>query len=69
MKTTTSLDNFDCVRYMREARDRISVEIANMGSEDLNRWLCSYRHSDPLLEKLAAHRREPPGRPADKSTD
>ena len=67
MKTGTSLENFDCVRYMREARDRISVETANMGPEDLMRWLRSYRYSDPLLEKLAAHRCEPTGRPSDES--
>ena len=67
MKTGTSLENFDCVRYMREARDRISVDIANMSSEDLMRWLRSYRHSDPLVEKLVAHRCEPTGRLSDES--
>ena len=55
----TSIEKFDCVRYMREARNRISAEIAEMNHEELMRWLRSYRHTDPLLASLAARARNP----------
>ena len=53
MRTEARVKQFDCVGYMREARDRISVEIAGMNHDDLMRWVHSYRYSDPLLADLA----------------
>jgi len=44
---------FDCVQYMREARDRMNEEIANLSSEELVLWAHSHRYSDPLLQRLA----------------
>ena len=44
---------FDCVRSMRETRDRLSQEIADMGYDELVAWLRTYRYSDPFLRRLA----------------
>lgn len=45
--------SFDCVQSMRQARDRLSGEIADMGYEELVEWLRSHRYRDPLLQRLA----------------
>lgn len=44
---------FDCVQSMREIRDRLSAEIADMNYDELSRWLRSHRYSDPFLRRLA----------------
>jgi len=44
---------FDCVRSMREARDRLSAQIADMSYEELLKWLRGHRYEDPLLQRLA----------------
>ncbi len=49
---------FDCVQSMREIRDRLSAEIADMSYDELSRWLRSHRYSDPFLQRL-----DPPGAP------
>ena len=46
-------ERFDCVDYMRNARDRISAEIATMDHGELMRWLRAYRYSDPALRRIA----------------
>ena len=48
-----SSKTFDCVQSMREIRDRLSAEIADMSYEALARWLRDYRYSDPLLQRMA----------------
>ena len=45
--------SFDCVAFMREARDRISDKMATMSREEFRHWLRSYRYSDPVLQPLA----------------
>lgn len=45
--------SFDCVKSMREARDRLSAEIAAMSYDELATWLRSHRYADPLLQRLA----------------
>lgn len=44
---------FDCVQSMRQARDRISAEIADMSHDELVKWLREYRYADSLLQRLA----------------
>ncbi len=44
---------FDCVQSMREARAKLSAEIAGMSYEELVRWLRRHRYKDPILESLA----------------
>jgi hypothetical protein len=44
---------FDCVQSMRQIRDRLSGEIANLSHDELTRWLRSHRHSEPFLQRLA----------------
>lgn len=44
---------FDCVQSMRQIRDKISAEIANMSHDDLVRWLRGHQYSDPTLQGLA----------------
>ena len=48
-----SSKTFDCVQSMRQARDRISAEIAEMSYDELARWLRSHQYSDPLLQRLS----------------
>jgi len=38
---------------MREARDRLSAQIADMSYEELLKWLRGHRYEDPLLQRLA----------------
>lgn len=49
---------FDCVKFMREARARITAETADMTIEDRIAWFNSRRYADPALEKMAARIRE-----------
>ena len=53
MKSETRKKSFDCVAFMREARDRVSDKMATMSREEFRRWLRSYRYSDPALQRLA----------------
>lgn len=68
MRAEAHVKQFDCVGYMREARDRISAEIAGMNHDDLMRWVRSYRHSDPLLADLATRPSESTEGPRDGSS-
>jgi hypothetical protein len=44
---------FDCVQSMRQARDRLSAEIADMSYEELLKWLRGHQYTDPQLQRLA----------------
>lgn len=44
---------FDCVQNMRQARDTVSAEIADMSHDELIKWLRGHRYADPLLQRLA----------------
>jgi len=49
----SSSKTFDCVQYMRQARDRLSTETADMSYEELVKWLRAHRYADPVLQRLA----------------
>lgn len=49
---------FDCVKFMREARARITAETADMTIDERIEWFNSKRYSDPALEELAARIRK-----------
>ena len=49
---------FDCVKFMREARARITAETADMTVDERIEWFNSKRYSDPALEELAARMRQ-----------
>lgn len=51
--TRKTRKSFDCVQSMRQARDRLSQEIAEMKYGDLVRWLRSHQYSDAFLQRLA----------------
>jgi len=58
---------FDCVESMRQARDKLSAEIAGMSYDELVEWLRRHRYSDPLLRDLAekaGQQRDAADRPA-----
>jgi hypothetical protein len=38
---------------MRQARDKLSAEIAGMTYDELVTWLRDRRYADPLLQRLA----------------
>ena len=44
---------FDCVQNMRQTRDRLSAEIAEMSYDELAHWLRAHRYADPRLQRLA----------------
>ena len=48
-----STKSFDCVQSMRQARDRLCSEMADMTCDELLRWLRTRAYSDPVLEQLA----------------
>ena len=64
MKTEASAKAFDCVKWTRRTRDRISAEIRNMSPEELLRWIEGRRPADPFLAKLFDRRKPPTGRGA-----
>jgi hypothetical protein len=38
---------------MRQVRDKLSAEIADMNHEELVQWLRLHRYDDPVLQQLA----------------
>ena len=50
---------FDCVQSMRQNRDRLSAEIADMSYDEMVKWLRSYQYTDPLLQRLAEQAAQP----------
>ena len=44
---------FDCVESMRQVRDKLSAEIADMNHDELVRWLRFHRYENPVLQQLA----------------
>ncbi len=49
-----SSKTFDCVQSVRQIRDRLSAEIADMTYDELAQWLRAHQYSDPFLHRLAA---------------
>jgi hypothetical protein len=37
---------------MREARDKLSAEIAGMGYDELTHWLRTHQYPQPVLKRL-----------------
>ena len=68
MTTKREKERFDCVKTTREIRDRLSVELAGMSSEERVQWLNNKYLSDPLLRRLANRLRPQEGRD-DESVD
>ena len=48
-----SSKTFDCVQSMRQIRDSLSAEIADMTYDELAQWLRAHQYSDPFLQRLA----------------
>ena len=48
-----SSKTFDCVKSMRQIRDRLSAEIADMSYDQLAKWIRAHEYSDPVLQRLA----------------
>ena len=61
MQSETGMKSFDCVKWTRETRDRISAEIRDMSDEELSRWLEARRPQDPFLAALFDLRTSPRG--------
>ena len=58
MATSEKTKRFDCVRFMREAREQMSREIRGLDHDQLVRWFASLEYSDPALARLAKKFRE-----------
>ena len=61
MQSETGIKSFDCVKWTRETRDRISAEIRDMSDEELRRWLEARRPQDPFLAALFDQKASPKG--------
>ncbi|MDE2974353.1 MAG: hypothetical protein OXU64_06480 [Gemmatimonadota bacterium] len=61
MKTEAGEKAFDCVKWTRRTRDRISAEIRDMSQEELVRWFEDRRPTDPFLAELFDSREAPTG--------
>jgi phosphoribosyl-ATP pyrophosphohydrolase len=48
-----SSKNFDCVQSMRQIRDGLSAEIADMSYDQLVQWLREQPYTDSFLRELA----------------
>jgi len=59
VKSETGVKSFDCVKWTRETRDRISAEIKDMSGEELRRWLDARRPQDPFLAELFDRKTSP----------
>jgi hypothetical protein len=44
---------FDCVESMRQIRDRLSAEMADMSYDQLVKWLREPQYADSFLRQLA----------------
>ena len=55
--------NFDCVKFMREARDRISAEIADMSSGEVVNWFNSRQYAYPWSTETGERVRKSIGNP------
>ncbi|MCY3819037.1 MAG: hypothetical protein OXH52_06690 [Gammaproteobacteria bacterium] len=58
MATSENTKRFDCVRFMREAREQISREISGLDHDQLVHWFASQEYTDPALARLARKFRE-----------
>ncbi|MDE0357570.1 MAG: hypothetical protein OXN92_07485 [Gammaproteobacteria bacterium] len=61
MKTEAGEKAFDCVKWTRRTRDRISAEIRDMSQDELVRWFEDRRPKDPFLAELFDRREAPTG--------
>ena len=52
MTDETKRKEFDCVKTMREIRDRISSEIAGKTHDELAHWLQEHHYADPVLQRF-----------------
>ncbi len=52
--TSKATKNFDCVKFMREARARIYEETKHMSHEELAEYWREYRENDPFWQHLTA---------------
>ncbi len=46
-----TVEGFDCVKFMREQRDRLSKEMAGRSHEEFLEWLDSQEYTDPTLRR------------------
>ena len=61
MRTEAGEKAFDCVKWTRSTRDRVSAEIRDMSPEELGRWFEDRRPADPFLAELFDRREAPMG--------
>ena len=57
MTSKTGPKSFDCVKSMREIRNRISAEIADMSYSELSRWLDRQVREDPFFSHIPKSRK------------
>lgn len=56
MTSETGPKPFDCVKSIREIRNKISAEIADMSHVELSRWLERQVREDPFFAHIPAAR-------------
>ena len=50
-------ERFDGIAVMREIRDRMNEELADMTTEQVSKWLNSYEYKSPAIQRLADYHR------------
>lgn len=56
MTSKNRTKSFDCVKSVREIRDQVSAEIANMSYEELREWLDARVQQDPFVARIPQFR-------------
>ena len=56
MTSKNRTKSFDCVKSVREIRDRVSAEIAKMSYEELRQWLDARVQQDPFFARIPQSR-------------
>ncbi len=62
MTSKAETKRFDCVKSMREIRDQISAEIADMSYDELSQWLDKRVRENPHFSRIPHSRK--PARPS-----
>ena len=67
MTNETGAKPFDCVKSMREIRNRINAEIADMSYAELSQWLDRQVQEDPFFARIPIARK-PARSPMERAT-
>lgn len=62
MRSDATKNEFDCVQWTRETRDRLTAKFEGMSSEERDQWYETWRPAHPFLAELWDRRVTPTGK-------